>query len=48
MDIRQANDVEEYRDPIIFDIIDPTNAVSANSSLAMSVTTLENINIDSF
>ena len=36
--IRQANDVEENPGPTIFDIIDPTNTVSADS---MSLNQLE-------
>ena len=36
--IRQANDVEESPGPTIFDIIDPTTTVSADSSFVMSVT----------
>ena len=39
--MRQANDVEENPDPTMFDIIDPTTTVSANSSFAMSVTTFK-------
>ena len=36
--IRQANKVEENPGPTIFDIIDPTITVSADSSFVMSVT----------
>ena len=41
--IRQANDVEENPGPTIFDIIDPTTTVSADSSFEkpMSVTELK-------
>ena len=36
--IRQANYVEENPGPTVFDIIDPTTTVSADSSFVMSVT----------
>ena len=36
--LRQANDVEENPAPTIFDIIDTTTTVSADSSFVMSVT----------
>ena len=39
--IRQANDVEENPSPTIFDIIDPTITVSADSGFVMSVTELK-------
>ena len=39
--IRQANDVEENPGPTIFDIIDPTITVSADSSFVMSETELK-------
>ena len=39
--IRQANDVEENPGPTIFDIIDPTITVSADSSFVKTVTELK-------
>ena len=39
--IRQANDKEENPSPTIFDIIDPTIALSSDSSFVMPITELK-------